>query len=516
MNCKNCGSELKPGAKFCINCGAPVQMQQNFQNMSNGNSQTRPGNINEFGFGFGQATPNNNANGYAYSNQNKNVKISTEESKQRNKRRLIFVFCAAAVIVAIVLLATTISNATATNDLKDALNSYSADAVNAVYSESYGNASKMEKYDKVIAEFLNDVVEDLNNHDFDSEAATSGEEIVTNYVKDQYGTLLLSDTTPNIESSISQSNQELWDSLFSLIESKTEYCRGVYAYKTEGSYQEALGYFSQVNENDSLIDNAGNMASECVDAYIKSTLEQVDELINNGDLQSGIDLLQSAKTWLDENGVNSDEIQTKINDVLKTYAEKYAANAEKAFKEHDVNAAIGNIEVAMELQPDNADYKTKHDTYQQYLPYYLYVEENVVAADDIDVDWAHYDAEETANDNSSMKHSIIIGHSQEKSTNVYNIQYNLSGKYDTVTGKIYIPETYKNTVQTSYFKAYGDGKEIYTSPKMKKGSLPEKVSFKVSGVQKLEIKFYTSTESTIWSSEVAVSGLTAQKDFPKE
>lgn len=514
MKCKNCGSELKPGAKFCTNCGAPVETQQNVTNVPDGNAPTQLVNENEFG--FGQAMPNNNANGYIYPEPANNVKINTEENKQRKKQLLISAVCVGIVVVAIAIIAAVISSATATNDLKSALNSYSAEAVNAVYSESYGNASKMEKYDKVIAEFLNDVEDDLNNHDFDSDAATSGGETVTNYVKDQYGTLLLSDTTPNIASSISQSNQELWDTLFSLIESKTEYCRGVYAYKTDGNYQEAIGYFSQVNENDSLIDNAGNMASECVDAYINSTLEQVDELINNGDIQSGIDLLQSAKTWLDENGVNSDEIQTKINEVLTTYAEKYAANAENAFKEHDVNAAIGNIEVAMELQPDNADYKTKYDTYQQYLPYYLYIEDNVIAADDIDADWAHYDTEETANDNSTMKHSIIIGHSQEESTNVYNIQYNLSGKYDTVTGKIYIPETYKNTVQTSYFKAYGDGKEIYTSPKMKKGSLPENVSFKVSGVQKLEIKFYTSTESTIWSSEIAVNDLTAQKAFPKE
>lgn len=514
MNCKNCGSELKTGAKFCTNCGAPVETQQNDISSFDENSTT--GQAKDDVLGSEQATiPNNDANA-SYPDLANNAPPNIEQSKQRKKRLLIPAIVAVIIVAAIAIIAAVISSATETNELKNALNSNSADAVNALYSEAYGSESKIEKYDKLIAEFLNNVDDDLNNHDFDTEAATSGGETVTNYVKDQYGTLILSDDTPNMSSSISYSNQELWNGLLSLIESKTEYCRGVYAYKTEGDYQEAIGYFSQVNENDSLLDDAGNMVRECVEAYINSTLEQVDKFVNDGEIQSGIDLLNSAKTWLDENGVNSDEIQTKINEVLTSYAEKYAANAEKSFKEHDVNAAIGNIEVAMELQPDNADYKTKHDTYQQYLPYYLYIEENVIAVDDVDADWDHYDTEETANDNSTMAHSILIGHSNAKSTNIYNMQYNLSGKYDTVSGKIYIPETYKNTVQKSYFEAYGDGKLLYTSPKMEKGTLPEDISFNVSGVQKLEIKFYTSTESNIWGSEIGISNLTAQKAFPKE
>ena len=90
----------------------------------------------------------------------------------------------------------------------------------------------------------------------------------------------------------------------------------------------------------------------------------------------------------------------------------------------------------------------------------------------------------------------------------------MGGKYDTVTGTIFIADTYKSTIQTSYFEAYGDGKLLYTSPKMEKGMLPQDIWFHVTDIQNLEIKFYTRTDSTLWSSEIGVSNLTAQKDFP--
>lgn len=474
MICKNCGNELKQNEKFCTKCGSPVT----------------------------QETENT-------------VEVKTASGKLSGKKIGIIAAVGVLAVIIIAVLAFVISNASATREFDDALNSGNAYSVNAMYSESYESNSRKEKYDKAIAQFLEEVKEDLNSKDFDADAVTQAEETVTGYVKEQYGTLILSDDTPNISQSVSVGNQELWDEIMMLIESKTEYCSGLYAYKTDNNYQDAISRFSLVNENDSLFENAKTMIGECVDAYINSTLQQVDEYINDGDLSGGIDLLETAKSWLDENGVNSEEIQTKINEVLVTYAEKYATNAENAFKEHDVNAAIGNMEVAMELQPDNADYKTKYDTYQQYLPFYLYDEDNVLAVEDIDANWDHFDTHSISNDNSEMLHVISLGHNSYETTNIYNIQYNLGGKYDTISGTIFIADTYKSTIQTSYFEAYGDGKLLYTSPKMEKGTLPQDISFNVTDIQNLELKFYTRTDSTLWSSEICVSNLTAQKDFPE-
>lgn len=472
MICKNCGNELKQNEKFCTKCGSPVT--QDTENI---------------------------------------VEVKTASGKLSGKKIGIITVAGVLAVIIIAVLAFVISNASATREFDDALNSGNAYSVNAMYSESYESNSRKEKYDKAIAQFLEEVKENLNSKDFDADAVTRAEETVTGYVKEQYGTLILSDDTPNISQSVSVGNQELWDEIMMLIESKTEYCSGLYAYKTDNNYQDAISRFSLVNENDSLFENAKTMIGECADAYINSTLQQVDEYINNGDLSGGIDLLETTKSWLDENGVNSEEIQTKISEVLVTYAEKYAANAENAFKEHDVNAAIGNIEVAMELQPDNADYKTKYDTYQQYLPYYLYLEENVLYQDKTGEPDRRValDYTEISNNKETMTHTMIWsnGNDVDNGSSI-NLHYNLEGKYDTISGTAYLSENDKNETGIGYFEAYGDGKLIYTSPKMTAGVLPQEISFDISGVQSLTLSFCGFGDTAC-----GVSNLTAQKAFPE-
>lgn len=483
MICKNCGSHLPDGAEFCPGCG-------NFLT--------------------------DEPSGKSVTKKRKSHSVHTGwdiHALSKNKTYMI-VAAAGAGVVALIILIVVISNLTATNALKSALDSKDADRVNTVYAQAYGKESKLKKYDKVIKDTIDTISKDLNAHDFDSQAVQDSADAVYDYVETQWGTLLYDDN--NISPSISASNAAAWSDLEALMRSKADYCQGIYAMETSKNYQDAISNFSQVLESDSAFENAKTKLGESVDAYIGDTLTQVEAYVADGDINGGLEVLNTAKSYLDECGVNSDEISQKINETLVTYADSYAQKAEACFNEKDVNGAIGNMEVAMELQPDNADYKTKYDTYQQYLPFNLYDEDNVIAVEDIDASWAHFDTHATANDNTEMLHVISVGHDSYETTNVYNIQYNLAGKYGTVNGKMFIADTYKNTVQTSYFEAYGDGKLLYTSPKMEKGVLPQDVSFDVTGVQKLELKFYTRTDSTIWSSEVCVSNLVAQKAFPTE
>ena len=225
---------------------------------------------------------------------------------------------------------------------------------------------------------IDEVSSGVNSYSFDEPAEQSGDDAVTDYLQSEYGTLIYNPNGQSIESCISSANSGDWNALKNLLDSKGYYCSGVYEYKTESDYESAIADFSNVIADDSGYDNALTMIGECVDGYIDSTLAAVDESISNGDISGGVELLNSAKAYLDSCGVDSTEIQQKIDETLVTYADNYAQKAEAAFKEHDVNGAIGNIEVAMELQPDNADYKTKYDTYQQYLPFYLYDEDSFV------------------------------------------------------------------------------------------------------------------------------------------
>lgn len=465
MKCKNCGSEVDVNSKFCTICGQPIVKE----------------------------TPKGKKN-----------------NLDKKKIGIIVSLCIIAIIV-IAVLAGVLTGASSTKEFKNALETGNAYTVNSLYSDSYDSSSKKEKYDKLIGTFLADAQNEINEQKFESEAQTNGHEVVVDYVQNKYGTLIISDDTPNMSQSVDVSNQEGWDNLMGLIQSKSDYCDGVYSYKTDNDFQSAINYFAQVSEADSFYEDSKNKIGECTDAYISSILKQVDEYIQNDDIGSGIDLLDTAKSWLDENGINSDEIQDKINEVLVSYAEKYATNAENAFKEHDVNAAIGNIEVAMELQPDNGDYKSKYDTYQQYLPFVLYLEENVLNEEEIgDVyGGVEYDSTIISNNNKTMLNTMRWYEGKEYDGSYLNVNYDFAGKYDTVTGTIFIDEYAKNDEGVSYFKAYGDGKLLYTSPKVTAGVLPQEISFNVSGVQKLTISFYSDDSSG------CVSGLTAQKDFPE-
>lgn len=78
-----------------------------------------------------------------------------------------------------------------------------------------------------------------------------------------------------------------------------------------------------------------------------------------------------------------------------------------------------------------------------------------------------------------------------------------------------------NRTGNAYFEVYGDGKLIYTSPKISAESLPIDIEFSVSGVQKLEIKFIGSG-SSVWGVDAqwygdyaALSNLTARKNIPQ-
>lgn len=499
MICKNCGCEINDNVKFCTNCGAKIEQVDDYNNESV--EETADSYI-----GFEEERPSEKAPGVPQNNV-----VSVNNSG--NKKKLFIIPIVIAVLAIVIAVAALLINFTSARPMREALAANNGDLVNSVYSEAYGNETKIRKYDELIGDKIDEVSSGVNSYSFDEPAEQSGDDAVTDYLQSEYGTLIYNPNGQSIESCISSANSGDWNALKNLLDSKGYYCSGVYEYKTESDYESAIADFSNVIADDSGYDNALTMIGECVDGYIDSTLAAVDESISNGDISGGIELLNSAKSYLDSCGVDSTEIQQKIDETLVTYADSYAQKAEASFKEHDVNGAIGNIEVAMQLQPDNADYKTKYDTYQQYLPFYLYDEDNVLYEDETGDVHGGVEFNETleTNNNKTMAHSMRwYDGKQEDDGNHWNVYYNLEGKYDTVTGTIFLENRTKNSDKISYFEAYGDGKLIYTSPKMTAGVLPQEISFDISGIQKLTLSFYASDDTSC-----GISNMTAQKDFPE-
>ena len=490
MICKNCGSEIDDAAMFCTNCGAPIEKEEF---ITNEDRQTVP----------------------EYETESAPIEVS---SPTRAKSKKPFLIIAAVLIVLIVIGAFAISSLTATKELEDAIDTGNASLIYSVYSEAYGNNSKLKKYDKVIAQTIQEIKDDLNSHDFDEEALSDGENAAWNYCANNWGSLLVSEDGENLESCVSSENQASWDELESLYYSKLNYCRGVND-KAQDDWESAISNFSQVSSADSEYSNAQSLIGECVSDYIGSVLKTVDEKIAQNDISGGLDLLENAKSCLDENGLNSDEISAKIDETLVEYASNYAAKADAAFKEHDVDAAIGNIEVAMELQPENGDYKTKHDLYYQYLPFYLYDEDNCLKIDETGDFWGilSFDEHEEANNNEKMNHTIRWYNNNSDSSSSINAYYDLSGKYDVISGTLYLMKYDKNTSLCGWFKVYGDGKLLYESKKIKGGVLPLDFNVEITGVQNLKISFYGEGTGGFFGEgpSFGINNLTAQKEFPE-
>ena len=510
MTCKNCGSEIKSGARFCTNCGAPAEQQPVAQSVSDIATESA-----QHSFDVTGETPSEQMG--VHETAAANVPTASDTAK---KKKLVMIASVAAVaVIAVVALVLAITSMTAANDLKQAIDAKDAYRVNSVYDAARGDSSKMEKYDQVIADTIESMQSDLNAHDFDTAALSDAGSAVTDYASTQWGTLMYNPDGETLSGSVSSANEPAWEGLTTLYDSKINYCDGLYAYKTNGDYESAISSFTGVTEADSKFDDTATMIGECADAYIGATLTAVEEKIAEGDINGGLQLLNAAEAYLDECGLSSGEtaqqLTAKIEETLASYADTYAQKAETCFKDKDVNGAIGNMEVAMELQPDNADYKTKYDTYQQYIPFELYLEENVLYEDetgDIYGGVSEFNDVQKSNNNQEMAHSMIwYNNKDENDGSSWNLHYNFEGKYDVVTGTIFLTDYSRDDKASAYFEAYGDGKLLYTSPKVSAGVLPQHVQFNVSGVQKLTISFYGSD-----STYGGVSNLVAQKAFPTE
>ena len=186
------------------------------------------------------------------------------------------------------------------------------------------------------------------------------------------------------------------------------------------------------------------------------------------------------------------------------------------FKNKDARAAIGNMDAALQLCPDNAEYKAKRDEYTLYLPFELYKNENILVKDGSGLGFGPIDSI-TANDGTEMSNCLKLSISSKGEKMHAKTTYNLAGKYDYVSGKMFLPEDRKNDSAKGYIKVYGDGVLIYESPVITAGVLPQDVWLSVTGVQTLEIEFYGARDyvEIAVSSHIAVSNLVAQKNFPE-
>lgn len=501
MFCSKCGNQINQGERFCSSCGNSIEVVESIQ-----------------------------------------PKIEIPKppvtKKPINKKVLIPIAVIVSILVIGLIALVAYLGATAPQrEMKKALESNNPYIVletfdNLMADGEYGLAHEM------IVDYINEATDNLNNtFTLSVDVITDDDEIyekIMQFLYDNYGNMFVSVTEngtfneksglcdfynidPFYEYESSYSIVKALDNLYSMIESKYQYFEGLYeldpSFKDDDYYyMNALDSFAGVIEEDINYEAAQEKAKEVCDEYINSLIAKADEYIAMGDYSAAVELLNY--TILDEEELGVDtNLKAKFDEVLSTYAEQYVAKAEEEFKNGDVNAAIGNIEAAISIYP-NGEYEAKLEEYKLYLPFELYNNKNALEY------YGYPFGHETIISNNNVEMTNCLSYSPpENDDGVSECEdsaiYKLDGKYDVVTGTIFISAEEKNEKHIGYFEVYGDGKLIYTSPKTGRGILPQDFSFSVKGVQTLEIKYCGHQPYMYWPSEIYISNFVAKKNIPE-
>lgn len=494
MFCRKCGTEIAEGSTTCPYCGTQTK---------NANREYVSAQIDKI------------KNSDKLNEVKDEVKEKVSSFKKPTKPAIIAIGAALAVLIIVICAVS--GSGSVTSKMKKALKENDYQSVQIEYSNAVTDSSKLKKVDKLIADKLNDMIKDIDKFDFKSEAQINDQAIDVWLA--QYGTLMSAGkTNPYYNSNdfpfcncISINNQPLWTELCDRIRNVEDYCKGV-AYYNQTDYYSAIESLCRVSQDSGCYSDSQNLIDDSLNLYIDAIIKEADSYMNSGDYETAIKTLDEASSRFKNNEglmVYIDTINKKMSEVKTKHADSYATKAEESFKKKDAYSAVSNIKFALELSPNNATYQASKAKYEQYLPFALYEEDNVLKRR------GSFDfyTSLTANDNSEYQDVIRYDPESTSDNYIHSYTYKLGGKYDIVSGKAFVNKPDKNDKVETFIIVYADGKKIYTSPTMTAGTLPADISFNVSGVDTLEIQaFYQNVG--VWSyPSVYISNFVAQKEF---
>lgn len=495
MFCRKCGTEIAEGSTTCPYCGTQTK---------NANREYVSAQIDKI------------KNSDKLNEVKDEVKEKVSSFKKPTKPAIIAIGAALAVLIIVICAVS--GSGSVTSKMKKALKENDYQSVQIEYSNAVTDSSKLKKVDKLIADKLNDMIKDIDKFDFKSEAQINDQAIDVWLA--QYGTLMSAGkTNPYYNSNdfpfcncISINNQPLWTELCDRIRSVEDYCKGV-AYYNQTDYYSAIESLCRVSQDSGCYSDSQNLIDDSLNLYIDAIIKEADSYMNSGDYETAIKTLDEASSRFKNNEglmVYIDTINKKMSEVKTKHADSYATKAEESFKKKDAYSAVSNIKFALELSPNNATYQASKAKYEQYLPFELYKEENILKKDDT----PFFYNSGTANDNTTHENVIGFNVAATDTDVKFSYTYKLSKKYDTVSGTLFLPNKDKDTTNQSYFVAYADGVKIYTSPYMTAGVLPKDFKFNVSDVDTLTIETYCIKDDFQWfKSNVYISNFVAQKEF---
>lgn len=509
MICKNCGARVPDESPSCPKCGTPLDVtasavpRQSVQVYTpRPNVQSNPSAAPRMQQPMPpRPTP---------PRQSPSEQGVTKRKKGVNLKILIPCMCGAvAVVIAVCLIVLLAGRDVRT--FEKALNSGNQSEVRMLYTKASthtSQAKKKSKYDTCIYDYLQAHYEEICELTFAEGANSANMESELSEFRDSNGYEMVSNLGDF--DNLASNSEDLLERIEDIYTSKFSYISAVgYAEKgaeNEQMYLKAVNELAKMDPEDAMYARGQELIATETKNYLDSVSVRVDAYIAQEDFVSAKELLLKAQENLPNNAVVSE----KINSVMNAAAEKYANKAEEFFNAGDIDAAIGNLQVALQFAPDNGDYQSRLENYQLYVPYPLYVEDNMLSTQKDIAGYAYLRlAEYVAANTGTQMENCIRFHQDTIGVNSCSVTYNLGGRYSVITGTWARAQEYKSQDGYEYFEVYGDGKLLYTSPRVGRDVLPQEISCNVTGVQTLTIVF--KGESTEWDSEAFLSNLVAKK-----
>lgn len=408
-------------------------------------------------------------------------------------------------LLCLILPAALLSACGDSSEFQAALDSKDAAAAYSLYRQAYSDG-KTDSCDEMLLKKIDVMTQTLNGASLDQSGTQTGTSVMEAYLTQQFGNLLNGgqyDLGDIVELSGSDV-QTAYDAFEKLIASKESFLDGCYYLNQEDGALEACARFYEVLESDSLYQDAQAKIQSCVDAYIGDAVQEADQYFQKGDYEGGQKILDNARA---EIAASSGESTAALDEYLTKSAQNYADQAAAYFSQGKAELAVTNMEIALRLAPNNADFKAKLEEYSTYVPLDLTVEQNILS----NTVSCYKRNTQTANNGTIYKNALEISAffstDEEK-----QISYTLSGKYNKLSGTLFVDQDDKNDEGTMFFEIYGDGALIYTSPNFARGFLPQEFDVDITGVQNLKLKFYC----TDWAPDVNISDFKASRtDLPQ-
>lgn len=388
--------------------------------------------------------------------------------------------------------------------------------------------------------YIDNVEESKKKDDIDTEIKLSMGDIYDTLTDKYLAEELDSETLLYIEKLASKAtfydSSEYMDFLdnISLIDSSTSaYKEGMTMYE-KNDYSSAIYYFGIVNEIDSVhYSEALDKISECKELLSEQKTESIRSLINNGKYQDAIQEINSltdsalanelsteietAVTSDVDNKINSyfsdfdynsaynyvydlyatygfENLKSRMNDLENEFVQYSLSKSEEDVANNNYEAASAIIQQAMNsVGEDNNDLISVYNEYRSHLPVYITDMEYMSCVNEVK-------EQDNLKDNiGNMYHNgLFMGHNRSimdgRWSGEGSADYYIQGKYVTFSGTVAVPSGHESSDYSAYFEVYGDGKLLYTSPVMEKGSFPESFTIDITDIKVLKISYPDSNK----------------------